>query len=296
MSLLTPQTLPVKVYKWDDVGAPVLNRSAGCMMAIFKACLVTGYGTKAAAGWSLAFEDVAAKVSALRPEQGANIDFFLRLSADNGTQVVPQVYLNMTDASTGNLKLQCDSPFKYGQGIQTNKWLLIATSRGFWFFNEQRNAGDANKTGSYFFVGDLARSNTSDRPVYLQHTGGSFDNAFFSSIFGVYQNIIQKDTNTYLYGKLLLSDAATVEVADIRSLTNGWKVETTESYISDCCVIAGNDLYAVPAIYAPFSGAKYNNFDVVTIDTSSGSHQAIVFGTSATASTNTYFTTDEWVY
>lgn len=296
MSLLTPERVPVRVYRWDDADAPVLDRSAGCMAIIFKACLVTGYGAKESAGWSLAFEDTVSKVKALRPEQGANIDFFLRLSADTGTQVVPQVYLNMTDANTGDLKLQCASPFKYGQGSQTNKWLLIATSRGFWFFNEQRNAGDANKTGSYFFVGDLARSNTSDRPVYLQHTGGSFDNTFFSSVFGVYQGGIQKNSNTYLYGQLLLADTSTVITTDIRSLANGSKAETTGSYIADCCVIAGNDLYAVPAIYSPFSGPAHNNFDNLTIDTSAGTHQAAVFGTGATQNTNTYFTTDEWVY
>ena len=36
MSLLTPERVPVKIYRWDDASAPLLNKTAGCMQNIFK--------------------------------------------------------------------------------------------------------------------------------------------------------------------------------------------------------------------------------------------------------------------
>lgn len=38
------QRVPVKVYRWDDEGAPQVESAAGSIKTILKACLVTGYG------------------------------------------------------------------------------------------------------------------------------------------------------------------------------------------------------------------------------------------------------------
>ena len=95
MSLLTPERVPVEVYRWDDVGAPALDKTAGCMMAIFKACLVTGYGGKTSAGWTTPFEDVGSSV--LKPKNSALSNFYLKLSADTGSQMDVVVYQTMTD-------------------------------------------------------------------------------------------------------------------------------------------------------------------------------------------------------
>ena len=155
MSLLTPERVPVKVYRWDDEGAPVFDKTPNCMATIFKACLVTGYGDKEGAGWTMPFEDTSAGVKVLRPEIGPHTDFYLRLSEDAGTEMAAQVYLNMTDANTGDLKLQCNSAFKYGGNNTSGKWILIASPRGFWFTNEhayQTNVS-LNKSGSFFYCG-----------------------------------------------------------------------------------------------------------------------------------------------
>ena len=44
--------MTVRVYRWDDASAPVLTGEVGKLAALLKACLVTGYGSKTAAGWS----------------------------------------------------------------------------------------------------------------------------------------------------------------------------------------------------------------------------------------------------
>lgn len=59
MSFLNPVNEPVICYKSTDDGAPQLNyasRTAGDIKAILKACLVTGYGTKSGAGWTISEE------------------------------------------------------------------------------------------------------------------------------------------------------------------------------------------------------------------------------------------------
>ena len=54
------QRVPVKVYRWDDEGAPQVESAAGSIKTILKACLVTGYGEgnkrKDGLGWEMAFE------------------------------------------------------------------------------------------------------------------------------------------------------------------------------------------------------------------------------------------------
>ena len=59
MSFLNPVNEPVLRFKSTDAGAPQINynaRVAGDVKAVIKACLVTGYGATASAGWSIANE------------------------------------------------------------------------------------------------------------------------------------------------------------------------------------------------------------------------------------------------
>lgn len=57
MSLQQPIRYPVSYYSWQDKNAPELVDADGCIKTILKACLVTGFGDKAGAGWTALFED-----------------------------------------------------------------------------------------------------------------------------------------------------------------------------------------------------------------------------------------------
>lgn len=57
MSLRNPVKYPVSYYSWQDTQAPQLTDADGVIKTILKACLVTGYGSKAGAGWTALFED-----------------------------------------------------------------------------------------------------------------------------------------------------------------------------------------------------------------------------------------------
>lgn len=298
MSLLTPERVPVKVYKWDDVGAPQLDKSPNCVATIFKACLAIGYGDKEPAGWTMPFEDTVAGVKVLRPEVGPHTDFYLRLSADTGTEMAAQVYLDMTGTSTGDLKLQCNTAFKYAKSNSTGKWLLIASPRGVWFFCEQRwkPEYDAKKTGAYFFCGDLGSgADQVTRPVYIQHTAGSDNNATYSSILGVSSTEGQSKTSVYYdKGKLLLDDI--VSSVDIQNNIDGSTEHTLSDYVNQALIFADKKLLVVPGMYIPTSGRKYNNFDPKSVLIGVSYRPVIVFGTGGRGESNIYISTSEWVY
>ena len=48
--------MTVHVYKYSDDGAPQLSANSASLNQIIKACLVTGYGNKTAAGWQLVYD------------------------------------------------------------------------------------------------------------------------------------------------------------------------------------------------------------------------------------------------
>lgn len=292
MSLLTPERVPVKVYKWDDVGAPALDKTAGCVANIFKACLVTGYDTKEPAGWSMPFEDANVKV--LRPEVGPHTDFHLRLSADTGTEMTAQVYLNMTDSNTGDLKLQCDTPFKYAKRNSTGKWVIVASPRGFWFFCDQRYSGSASKTGAYFYCGDIAPLDSSSRLTYLQHTGGTYTDGDYSSIFGVNASIDSTDKASTRFVSAKILDAQGVVTNDVFALVNGSKSLSNDDAVVPVLIIVRGKVYILSGAYAPFNGSTHNNFDIVNINRYASVINAINHGTGGRSDSNLYIATDDW--
>lgn len=295
MSVLTPERVPVKIYKWNDLGAPNLSRAANSVSEIFKACLVTGYGTKDSAGWTMPYEDAAIGVKVFRPEVGVESDFYLRLSADTGKEVAAQVYLGMTDVNTGELKLQCRTPFKYAKGSISGKWLLVASTRGVWFLCEQNVASSVSKTGCHFFAGDLAKNNIGQKVVYLHHTGGDDGNISFSTITGYRASGFTKGGGYNVEGRVLLADGSVVD-AFPASLPNGLDAMSNDDTVMPVFVIAGGKVHIMPAAYIPFSGASNSNFDEVQVLGDGGAFSSVVFGTAVRDNSNLYIASDGWVY
>lgn len=294
MSLLTPERVPVKVYRWDDADAPALDKTPNCMATIFKACLVTGYGTKEGAGWTMPFEDTAAGVKVLRPEVGPHTDFYLRLSADTGTEMAAQVYLNMTDANTGDLKLEGSRPFAYAKASISNKWILIATPRGMFFSCEQSVKGGLDKKGAYFYVGDSKPGPQAFRSVAIQHTGGTSSD--FSDILGNRASGLYKDVAGYVYGKAMRGQSLVVDTISFSSLFNGETVLTNHEYSSPVFFVANNDISILPGLAVPSCGAKDPNYTTKLIEIDGFVTNVIVVGTGSYTDMNLYVSTDFWSY
>ena len=284
MSFVNPEKLPVSVYRWDDENAPKLDKSAGCVSTILKACLVTGYGTKQGAGWTMPYEDLQAGVKVLRPPVSAEQDFYLRLSADNGSELTAQVYTAMSNINTGDLKLQCNTAFKYATAEITGKWLLLATTRGICFFNALNVQGgsDNTRTGAYFLCGDTAKNSIGDKGIYLKHSGGEWG--------GWMEDIFSGNPKQSVNGKLFDSKKNSVADCDPVAIFDGKSNKSTNLILSQLCLIALNEVWLLPA-FSP-SVVDKNNYE--TINT--GDAIFLNHATSQDYTSNFYVRTDFWEY
>ena len=105
--------MPVTLYLSSDDQAPVLTNAN--LSVILKACLVTGYGSKTGAGWTLPYEDAAANTRVFAPKHAGELDSYLRIKDNGGGASSVQAYREMTGIDTGEKILELSSPYKYGQ-------------------------------------------------------------------------------------------------------------------------------------------------------------------------------------
>lgn len=291
MSLINPEKLPVSVYRWDDADAPILDKSAGCVSTIFKACLVTGYGSKQGAGWSMPYEDLQAGVKVLRPPASAEQDFYLRLSADSGSQLTAQVYLTMADINTGDLKLQLGNNYLYAKPNNSGAWVLLATERGFWFLTEQYYWSNDSKYGSYFYTGDIAVMDESKTALFLAHTSGTDANIFEgvqdSNGQGAYSN----------FGKIYVIQTAKTLSNQVVSYFGASDKKTTMPFFSNLHIFADNICFKLLGVYSCSSSALSKNMTVVNnINAEISDIDALIFSTESSGQTNHYFAKNYWVY
>lgn len=290
MSFLNPVSEQVSVYMSTDADAPVLNKTANNLAVLFKACLVTGYGTKVGAGWTMPFEDMATGVKVFKPDAIADIPYFLRLSADTGTSSVAQVYLDMTAASVGTLKMQLATAFKYATGAISGKWILIASKTSVWFMCEQANAGvSIDRAGAYFYCGSVRTSDAAESAIYMQHTGGSGDNGNYSPPTGIYTT-----ANGYLKGQLMLSDY-TVTSTDFRGQYSGDGSLTNTNNVSPFWSIVNGEMYYLPNLFLPLNQDVHSNFATVTISDGCSAIECVSVGMSGWGNIMFYIPTQKWV-
>lgn len=137
--------MTVRVYSSADAGAPALRgNTPGDLINVLEKCLVTGYGSKTAAGWTKPF--TGTNVAAFKQGAGSNgmylrVDDTSTLTSARAARVVG--YETMSDVNTG-----APSPFPtaaqtsgggswfthYGSGSVANprQWMIIADEMFFW--------------------------------------------------------------------------------------------------------------------------------------------------------------------
>lgn len=140
MSFLNPVNEPVLRFKSTDAGAPQINynaRVAGDVKAVLKACLVTGYGDKASAGWSVVNEvdHVAEFVS----PSAAMSDY--RLGVDDSAAIKTTWYYRYQDA---RVDPNHNAPAKEfftatDKANPANGWQLLVTEQGVIFIELLQN-------------------------------------------------------------------------------------------------------------------------------------------------------------
>lgn len=301
MSLLTPESVPVTVYKWDDVGAPALDKTSGCVAAIIKACLVTGYASKVGAGWTLAREDLATKSWVFNVNTTLGDPLFLRLYNDDGKTMKVQLAKDVVDANTVTNVVDCDSAFNYLGANTTGEWMVIASDRAVWFFAQVKNGvKPVNRSGVFLFAGTV--SGTSSNGFLIKHTGGTY-NSSDTDRLGITATAASSAAATAGAGVTgSFASAAAACNLTTRETARGW-LKTMWLGISNESPIAlvaplyfegVGDIYQLP-IYSP-SRNDLNNFAVVD---NTGGLNILNFCTSTQykdTGNNAYIPTDLWSY
>jgi hypothetical protein len=128
--------MTVRLYRSTDAGAPQLG-SVGAIRSILKACLVTGYGSRTPAGWSMPFEDAANSKCVFK--QGGTDGRYLWIdNSESYRYAKVNGYMSMSDIDAGTEPL-CENftdgvGYFSGTAYSTNTdWILIASDRFFYF-------------------------------------------------------------------------------------------------------------------------------------------------------------------
>jgi hypothetical protein len=86
-----------KVFRSSDDSAPVLTGQAGSLIALLDACLVNGYGSKAAAGWTIAY--TGTNLRSYKTGRVEGVNGYLYVDDTATTQAKCRGFLNMTGAA-----------------------------------------------------------------------------------------------------------------------------------------------------------------------------------------------------
>ena len=133
MSFLNPVSEPVLRFSSTDAGAPQINynaRTAGDIKAVLKACLVTGYGAKASAGWSVVNE--VDHVCEFVSPSAAMSDY--RLGIDDTSTSSTTWYYQYQDVRTNPSYNAPVKSFSYVDKTHaSNGWQMLVTERGIVF-------------------------------------------------------------------------------------------------------------------------------------------------------------------
>lgn len=162
--------MTVRVYRSTDVGAPSYTNAQGSIAAIMKACLVTGYGALAGAGWSNPFSATGIEVF----RQGAGNMLYFRI--DDSAAVLTSIttarivgYETMSDVNTGVNAFPTAAQFAFGVHIfrapasnaVAKQWTLVATEKTVYFF-PQASPGSINLYNQFIHFGDFSSYTAGD--------------------------------------------------------------------------------------------------------------------------------------
>lgn len=133
--------MTITVYRSTDTSAPTLNGTVSSLIALLDACLVNGYGSKAAAGWTKPY--TGTNKAAFKLGGGSNC--YLRV-VDDGTTSAAYArgigYETMSDVDTGTNPFPTTAQVSGGCHLHKSNtadstarpWMVIATERGFYLF------------------------------------------------------------------------------------------------------------------------------------------------------------------
>ena len=201
--------MTVRVYRWDDASAPVLNTLTTGLLPILKACLVTGYGSKTAAGWSNPYS--AADIEAFVNSPTGGSGYGIKVSNATGSQFTRTVGFKTIDGSgvttepfptTAQLSGGLTTVFSIlSNSSSAMPWMVVADQHRFYLwvgYNLATSDGFASTTAEpMLFAGDILASNPAD-PYRFMVIGGNSD-SIWGDYFGNYGSTVSATATTGHY-------------------------------------------------------------------------------------------------
>ena len=230
--------MPVTLYRSTDDDAPALTKAN--LSLILKACLVTGYGNKPGAGWTMPYEDAAASKRVLAPAKSGELDSYLRVHDQSGVSRVA-AYRQMSDIDNGEAILELATPYKHGQSKQwSGRWVVVASARSVivWVEGGYDSPG---RNGMMLYYGDTTSTDNGSRALLLAHSGGTYNDGSHSSMF------FDASSSASAKAKSYRDDGGT-QAQDFFSLFTPPR-ETTGQYVAPVLLQRGERLYAVPGVH-----------------------------------------------
>ena len=172
--------MPAHLYLSSDDDAPALTKSN--LSLILKACLVTGYGSKPAAGWTMPHEEAAAGKRVIAPAKTGELDSYLLVHDQDGQSRVA-AWRQMSDIDNGEAILELATPYKHGQGNQwSGRWAVVASARSVivWVEGGYDSPG---RNGMMLYYGDTTSTDNGSRALILAHSGGDYSDGSHGSLF-----------------------------------------------------------------------------------------------------------------
>lgn len=185
--------MTVRVYRWDDASAPVLTGEVGKLTALLKACLVTGYGSKTAAGWSNPYS--ATNVEAFKNAAGGSQ---LGVKVTHAVAQYPRVAGFETIDGSGVITNQFPTEAQLSGGVYwcvsatadttARPWMVVADEWAFYLYVGYDRSVAQGVTGATgyqmsFFAGDINSFKGGDAYPFLL-IGGTSASASACSYLG----------------------------------------------------------------------------------------------------------------
>ncbi|UTQ79893.1 tail assembly protein [Xanthomonas phage HXX_Dennis] len=271
--------MTVRVYSSADPGAPaVRGNTAGDIINLMDKCLVTGYGSKAGAGWTKPF--TGTNVAAFKTGAGSN-GMYLRIEEPVDTNTnYPSAkvrgYETMTDVNTGNGPFPAPSRLPNGlfwyksysgsAAADPRQWWVVASESFVIFMIQTYPSQWSSSPGYYselFMFGDL--QNTGPNDAYATIILGETSTSGNSSQIWPMDSVNVASTRSGLY----MPRAYTGIGGEIQA---GWHHDYVKSGVSDW----GSDSSYLQYPHGP-DGALY--MSPVWVHQPGGTNAAAIRGT-----------------
>jgi len=158
------------VYTSSDDSAPQLSGTAGSLIAVLDACLVTGYGAKAAIGWTKPF--TGTNIAAFRQPVGTSNGMYLRVDdsttgSPSSAQVRAYETMSAVSVGTGEFPLVGQAANVYwvrsaDATATVRPWVLVGNERGFYLWTTVTTDTSAYTNSRLYYFAEISPLNPSD--------------------------------------------------------------------------------------------------------------------------------------